>query len=70
MKKEEVKICNLCKLGIDETKEFARFTHFKNKKEILSEAYHHINCFRDRMLGTKELQKFAKQQAGIPEVII
>lgn len=76
---KEDKVCNICKLVIDESKEFARFTHFKNKKEVLSEAYYHINCFRERMLGSAENRKiqkdakqiidFAKQRLGISEVI-
>ena len=69
------KICNVCKLGIDETKEYARFTHFKKKDDKLSEGYYHIECFRGKVLG-KDLEKeargilnFAKEKLGIPEVV-
>ena len=69
------KICNVCRLGIDESKEYARFTHFKKKEDKLSESYYHVLCFRKKMLG-KDLEKeargilnFAKEKLGIPEVV-
>ena len=72
---KETKICNVCRLGIDETKEFARVTHFKKKEVKLSEGYYHIECYRRKVLG-KDLEKeargilnFAKEQLGIPEVV-
>lgn len=68
-------MCGICKLGIDENKEFAMFTHYKNKKSKLTESYYHIECFRNKILG-KDLEKeargilnFAKEKLGIPEVV-
>jgi len=78
-KNKEQKICNVCHLGIDETKGFARFTHFKDKDNILSEAFYHVPCFREKMLGKGELDKlkkqademygFVKKTLGMPEVV-
>ena len=75
MKMVQGKICGICKFGIDESKEFARFTHFKKKESVLSESFYHINCFRERLLGSRELRKlqgeaskimqFAKQNLGM-----
>ena len=73
------KICNICHLGIDETKEFVRNTHFKNLKEIFSEGYYHLNCFREKVLGigqlkniqnhANKLMQFAKDKMGMTEVV-
>ena len=73
------KICNICHLGIDETKEFVRNTHFKNSKAILSEGFYHLNCFREKVLGVGQLKKiqnqatklmqFAKEKMGMEEVV-
>lgn len=62
---KEVKFCNICKLGIDETKEFARFTHFHNKDKIFTEAYYHINCYRERLTGAKKAQELQKRAEGM-----
>ena len=73
------KICNICHLGIDETKGFVRNTHFKNKKEIFSEGYYHLNCFREKVLGVGQLKNiqnqasklmhFAKDKMGMVDVV-
>ncbi len=73
------KICNICHLGIDETKGFVRNTHFKNLKEILSEGYYHLNCFREKVLGIGQLNKiqnqankllhFAQEKMGMTEEV-
>jgi len=78
-KKEKTKICNICKLGIDESKEFARFTHFIKKDKVLSEAFYHISCFREKVIGSKNLRElqqqaasilqFAKQNLGVPDLV-
>jgi hypothetical protein len=60
-KKEENKICNICHTGIDESKEFVRNTHFKNKDNIASEGFYHVQCFREKVLGIGELQKIQGQ---------
>lgn len=75
--KSKTKICNVCHLGIDESKEFVRNTHFKDKGEIFSEGYYHIECFRSRVLGKGQLEKiqgqanrllnFAKEKLGMEE---
>jgi hypothetical protein len=71
------KICNICKLSIDTSKEFAKFHHMANDTIIKSKAYYHINCFRERILGRrdemelkKEAMSFikgAKKMIGMPE---
>lgn len=78
MKKKD-KICGICNLVIDESKEFARFTHFKCNKKLLSESFYHINCFKERITGSKKnlkLQReaervlqYAKNLCGIPEEV-
>jgi len=65
MSKDEPKICGICKFGIDESKEFARVTHFKNKTEILTEIFYHINCYRERLLGAGYQAKVAARAMDI-----
>lgn len=76
---EEIKICNICKLRIDDTKEFVKVINFKNNNKIFSEEYYHIECLRDKFIGNCELQKltkqannllsFAKSKLGYDEVV-
>lgn len=56
MKTKEKKICRICKLPINDEKEYAEFIHWWNKKKAKSKAYYHIVCFRDRVLN-KEIQE-------------
>lgn len=50
--KTEVKICDICSLGIDESKQFAEFIHYINKDKILKKRFYHIDCFREKLLGS------------------
>jgi hypothetical protein len=52
MNKQEVKVCDLCKLGIDESKQFAEFIHYVNKDKVLRQCFYHVECFRDKLLGS------------------
>jgi len=54
--KPEWKICNACKMGIDDTKQYAGFIHYVNKDKIQSMCYYHIECFREKMLGSAKGQ--------------
>lgn len=54
--KQETKFCSICKLGIDNTKQFAEFIHWVNKNKIQSQAYYHIECYKERMLGSAKGQ--------------
>ena len=45
------KICLICHTAIDTDKEFCEFKHYKNKDEIKSKAYYHIQCFMNRLNG-------------------
>jgi hypothetical protein len=58
--KEKI-ICNICKLNIDTDKEYCEFKHYKRKDEILSKAYYHINCFRERLNGSSEINAMKKR---------
>jgi hypothetical protein len=63
-KQKEIKTCNLCKLGINPEQEFAKFIHYKKADSILSEAYYHIICYRERMLGAKQsMESLARANA-------
>lgn len=48
MKKD--KICNICNLAINDKNEYAEFLHYKKEGSILSQAYYHIQCFRERFI--------------------
>lgn len=48
----ESKTCKLCQIGIDESKQFAEFIHYANKDKISSKAFYHVECFREKMLGS------------------
>ncbi len=73
------KICGICHLGIDETKEFVKNTQFKNKDEIFSEGYYHLNCFREKLSGAGKLNAlqnqankllhFAQEKMGMTEEV-
>ncbi len=63
--KEEIKICNICRLGIDDSKEYAEFIHYKSKDNVFTKAYYHINCFRTRMLGIGEIDKIKKLESAL-----
>lgn len=52
----ESKTCKLCQLGIDDSKQFAEFIHYVNKDKIQSKAYYHVDCFREKMLGSAKGQ--------------
>ncbi len=54
------KICGICRTAIDTDKEYCQFVQFKNKDIIQSKAYYHVNCFRDRLVGTKEQKEAMK----------
>jgi len=51
------KICGICLLGIDESKEYAELIHYLNKKNIKGRDYYHINCYQNRVLGNKDMLK-------------
>lgn len=53
------KICLICKLAIDMDKEFCKFEHYEKKDVIRSKAYHHVNCFRDKVLLNKAMEQKA-----------
>ena len=61
----EDKICLICHLAIDHSKDFVRNTHFKNKDEKLSEAFYHTNCFREKISGITRLEKIQKQAVNL-----
>lgn len=77
MKKEKDKICNICHLTIDENKEFAKLTHYKNKDKVWTEGFYHIQCYSKRLCqdeDNKKLQAIAmdtllktRQKLGIGE---
>lgn len=54
--KAETKVCNICKFAIDESKQFAEFIHWANKNKQLSRMFYHIDCFKERMLGSAKGQ--------------
>jgi len=60
----KTEICGICKLGINPEKEFAEFTHYINHKKILSKVFYHIECFRERLQGSKEMQQL-KEKCGL-----
>lgn len=41
--------------------EFCEFKHMKNKNEILSKAYYHITCFRDKLNGGQNLRELQEK---------
>ena len=54
--KHELLTCNVCQMDIDTSKQYAEFIHRVNKDKIQSQKYYHIECFRDKMLGTAKEQ--------------
>ena len=60
--KTQIKTCGICKLPINEKKEYCEFIQYKKLNDILSRAYYHVNCFKDRLHGSKE-QKEALEKS-------
>ena len=48
--------CSICKLVINQDKEFCKFIQFVSKDKILSEKYYHVNCFGEKLRGSSELK--------------
>ena len=65
MKKTKDKICGICKLGIDDSKPYAELIHRKNKDEILTTGFYHINCFQLKMSGGENLNKLQAMASQI-----
>jgi hypothetical protein len=57
MEKDKIKMCGICKLGIDESKEFAKVTHYKKKDKLIAECYYHINCYQQRINPSYDINK-------------
>ena len=55
------KVCLICHTAIDTDKEFCEFKHYKKKDVIQSKAYYHVNCFRDRLKGSQEMNDMKKK---------
>jgi hypothetical protein len=55
-KKDNIMICNICKFGIDTSKQYAEFIHWANKDKQQSKAFYHVDCYRERMLGSAKGQ--------------
>ena len=51
----EDKICGLCGFVIDERKEYAALVTYFYKDKIRNIAFYHINCYREKLLQTKNL---------------
>jgi hypothetical protein len=47
--KDKTKICGICLLGIDDSKEYAELIHYLNKKKIKGRDYYHIVCYQGRL---------------------
>lgn len=63
------KICLICHTAIDTDKEFAEFKHHKNQNEVKSRAWYHIECFKNRMLGSQAQVAVAQKAMGILEKV-
>ena len=59
------KICLICHLAIDTSKEFCEFKHYKDKDNIRTKAFYHVNCFRDRMSGAPIQKALAEKTMAI-----
>lgn len=63
--KSKDKICGICHLVIDDSKQYAQFTHYINKDKILDTAYYHINCYQDKLTGANGLTKIQAMAAQV-----
>jgi len=61
------KICLICHTNIDTSKEFCEFKTYKNKNEILSKAFYHVECFRERLRGSKTQKELAEKAFSLLE---
>jgi hypothetical protein len=57
--KGKTKICGICLLGIDESKEFAELIHYLSKNKVKGKDYYHISCYRNRIGMNQEYLKLA-----------
>ncbi len=52
----------LCKMAIDMDGEYCEFKHYRKIDDIISKAYYHVKCFRDRLNSAGE-QKIIQKEA-------
>jgi hypothetical protein len=50
-------ICHICHLVINPDLEYCEFIHYKENGGCKSHAFYHVNCFRERMNGGREVKK-------------
>ena len=63
--KKEDKVCLICNLAIDPSKEFCKFIYYEKENKVKSEGYYHVNCFRYRLSGSEEMNKIQRQAKEI-----
>lgn len=51
------KICGICRLRIDDKKEYAELIHYEKKDKIKGKDYYHIQCYQNRILGNNNIMK-------------
>lgn len=59
------KICGICKTVIDMNKPFCKLIQYELAGKITSKTYYHIQCFRDRLSGSKTLENLQIQTAKL-----
>jgi hypothetical protein len=58
--------CSICHLPIDPDKEFAKLTQYiKVGKKLKEPSYFHIQCYRDRLRGSKGLAILQTKAMGL-----
>ena len=61
------KICLICHTAIDTDNEFCEFKHYKDRDNIKSKAWYHVECFRNRMNGANVQQALASRTMAMME---
>lgn len=63
------KICGICHTVIDLDKEFCKFEHYQDKDNIKSKAWYHVNCFAERLRGTRVQEAVANKAMEVLDKI-
>ena len=67
--KGKEKICGICLLRIDDSKEFAELIHYLKKDKIKGKDYYHILCYQNRLgQNSQAMKALATAQQTILDV--
>lgn len=65
---DNIMVCGICKCKINLDMPFAEFIHYRKKKEIISAAFYHVDCFRQKLTGAMDITELKEKANQILEM--